>query len=83
MRAFFPQYSCAFRDRLPRVQFETCWDWIQPFVYTVHIASMILRAARFLCVLYAEISANATAELSKSIDHDCWETVGWHMDFAG
>ena len=31
------------------------------FAYAVRIASMILRTARFLCVLYAEICVNATA----------------------
>ena len=41
------------------VQFETCWDWIRLFAHAVRITSMILRTARCLCVLYAEICVNA------------------------
>ena len=56
--AFLSQYSRAFRDRLP--QFETCWDRVPLIAYAVRIASMILRTAGFLCVLYTEICVNAT-----------------------
>ena len=34
------------------VLFESCWDRVPCFAYTVHIASMILRTARFLCIVY-------------------------------
>ena len=42
-------------------------------MYAVRIASMILRTARFLCVLYAEITVNATAEDVQCINEltDC------------
>ena len=37
------------------------WDRVPLFAYAVRIASMILRTARFLCVIYAEVWVNATA----------------------
>ena len=44
---------------LPRsfasVKFETCWDRVPLFAYAVRIASMILRTARFLCVIYCTV----------------------------
>ena len=55
IRAFHSQYT-----RLPW-SFASCWDRVPLFAYTVRIASMILRTAKFLCVLYAEICVNATA----------------------
>ena len=44
------------------VLFETRWDWVTFFVYSVRIASMILGTARFLCVPYAEICVNVTTD---------------------
>ena len=60
--ARFPfTYSYMLRDRvlfcLKRVETEARFF----FAYAVRIASIILRTARFLCVLYADIRANATA----------------------
>ena len=59
----FPStYSRMFRDRLRHVLFQTCWDRVPLFAYAVRIASMSLPTARFICILYAEIRVNATAE---------------------
>ena len=62
MRALIP-FTCSrmFRDRFRHVSFETCWSRVPFCTYAVRIASMILRTARFLCVLYAEICVNSTA----------------------
>ena len=65
--ARFPfTYSPMFRDRLRHVFVETCWDRVPFFfAYAARTASMILRTARFLCVICAEICVNATAEGGK------------------
>ena len=65
MRVLLSKYSRAFRDRLPHVYFETCWEWIALFAYAVRIASMILRRARFLCVLFADICVKASPDTFK------------------
>ena len=51
-----------FRDRLRHVLFETRWVR-DVFAYAARIASMILRTARFVCALYAEMCINAPAGL--------------------
>ena len=55
------------------VLFETCWDRVAfYFAYTVCIISVVLRTARFLCVLYAYICVNATAAVSMELCGRCY-----------
>ena len=63
MRAFL-SHTRVCSVILRHVLFETCWDRVPFFfsAYAVRIASMILRTARFLCVICAEICVNATAD---------------------
>ena len=58
-RAFLPQYLYAFRDGLPHVQLEKCWEQVPLIAYIERITSMILRTAIFLCIIYTEICINA------------------------
>ena len=63
VRAFLSQHSRAFRDRLPHVQWRVETESRLLRTLYVRITSIILRTVEFLCVLYAEICVNATAEM--------------------
>ena len=70
------------RDCLRHVLFEVCWDRVPLFAYAVRITYMILRTVQLdfsVCVIYAEICVNATADpgqqsLRKRCQYDwnCW-----------
>ena len=88
MHAFPSQYSCAFHDHLHHV----VWDVLRPspyFAYTACIASMILHTVRFLCVTYAEICINATADCKPTawffrtlVDNRLFWTQKWQEHFS-
>ena len=79
--ARFPfTYSRMFRDHVGHVLFEMCRDRVWFFAYAVRIASMILRTARFLCVICAEVCVNATAVIYYSSAWKCvpsLPTLSW------